>query len=258
MKIAILGCGVMGSAFARQFAKKGYQLVLCDRNPEKAEVLAEEISGQHIPELPISAAKVDIVLLAVKPKELEELAKQVGSLHGKIILSVLAQTSVERLKKHFPKAQIVRCMPNLALSCGESVIALVDDKSLSFNVKRAVEEMLEGMGLIFWVEEEKIDAITALAGSGPAYIIAIVEAMVESGIAMGLRADEALQLSLQAMKGAVALIKEHAGHPGGIRWQISSPSGTTIAGMKVFEENGVRSGLIKTFLAAFQRSQEII
>jgi pyrroline-5-carboxylate reductase len=114
------------------------------------------------------------------------------------------------------------------------------------------------MGKIFWVEEGKIDAVTALAGSGPAFVIEVVEAMVEGGIAMGLHAYEALELALQTMKGAISLLEHHRGHPGDVRWKISAPAGTTIEGVLTLEKEGVRSGIIQTLLATYQRSKELL
>jgi len=255
MKIAIIGVGVMGKAFAEAFAKAGHDVVLCDRNPEKGKALAKIARFEENPKSAVASA--DIVLIAIKPKDLEKLAEKIQGLEGKTVLSILAGVSVSTLMGYFPGAQIVRSMPNLALTCSESVIALVEDKSLDAETTCQVEALLEGLGLVFWTEEKQIDGITALAGSGPAFIIAILEAMVESGILMGLKADDALKLALQTMRGTIALIEGHTGHPGELRWQVSAPAGTTIAGMKAFEENSVRSGLIETFLAAYNRSIEL-
>lgn len=255
MKIAIIGVGVMGTAFANAFTQEGHDVVLCDRNPEKGKALAKV--AEFVKEPSAAVMSADIVLIAIKPKDLKDLAKELGDLKGKIVLSILAGVTVSSLTEYFPGAQIVRSMPNLALTCNESVIALVEENSLTEETKKRVDELLAGLGLVFWAEEKQIDGITALAGSGPAFIIAILEAMVESGILMGLKADSALKLSLQTMRGTIALIEEHTGHPGELRWQVSAPSGTTIAGMKAFEENSVRSGLIETFLAAYNRSKDL-
>lgn len=258
MKIAIIGCGVMGGAFARQFVQKGHDLVLCDHSSKKGEALVQEIGGTYVSDLKEAAKGADLVLLAIKPKDLESTAKEIGPLKGQILLSILSGATVDLLKEYFPGASVIRSMPNLALTCGESVIALVKDSSLPEGDKDQIDQLLEGLGLILWVEEEKINAITALAGSGPAFIFVIIEAMVESGIVLGLRADEALDLTLQTLIGAVALQKANLGHPGALRWQISSPGGTTIAGLKALEESGVRAGIMKTILATFQRTQEML
>lgn len=258
MKVTILGCGVMGSAFARQFSKKKeISIILCDRNRSEGENLAKEIGAKFVFSPLDAAAEGEIILLAIKPKDLKGLAESLKELQGKILLSILAGVSTKTLVSSFPRLHIVRAMPNLALIHGESVIALVDDPQLEKGVKQKLDELLDGLGLIFWTEEAKIDPISALAGSGPAFIVAVIEAMVESGIGMGLRPDESLQLALQTVLGAVALIKHHEGHPAGLRWKISSPAGTTIAGMIYLEESGVRAGLINTFLETYYRNKEL-
>jgi pyrroline-5-carboxylate reductase len=248
MKIAVIGCGVMGSSFARQFAKKGQELVLCDHDAVKGEALAKELGAKFF-EAPKDAFKgADLVLLAIKPKDLEKIKE---GLEGKIVLSILAGTSLSRLKEQFPKAKVVRAMPNLALTQGEAVIALTGEKLAQ------IDQLLTGMGLIFWTQEEKIDAITALAGSGPAFVIAIIEAMIESGIELGLTAAESQQMVLQTILGAVALVKANPGHPGEVRWKIAAPGGTTIAGLAAFEESGIRAGIRKTILATYAKAKTL-
>lgn len=249
MKIAIIGCGVMGSAFARQFSEKKQEVFLCDHAVAKGEALAEELGAKFFTSPKEAVEGADLVLLAVKPKDLQKMS----GLEGKIVLSILAGTSIERLKEQFPKAIVVRAMPNLALTCGEAVIALVGESK----VRQQIDDLLEGMGLIFWTQEEKIDAITAVAGSGPAFVIAMIEAMTESGVEIGLSSAESLELVLQTMIGAVALLKAGKSHPAEVRWKIAAPGGTTIAGLAAFEESGVRAGIRKTILATFQRAKEL-
>lgn len=253
MKVTVIGCGVMGSAFARQFASKGHLLRLCDRNVEKGTHLAIELSAEFIKNPADAAKDADVVLLGIKPKDFEELAGNLGKTGDQIILSMLMGVSLETLKEHFPKSLPIRCMPNLALKYGQSVIALVKDSSLKGGAVSKVETLLDGLGLVFWTDEDKIDPITALTGSGPAFVIGMIEAMVESGIAMGLRSSEAKELSLATIRSALALIENYEGHPGAIRWDISAPAGSTIAGMHAFEEEAVRAGIMNTFLAAYKR-----
>ncbi len=257
MKIAVLGCGVMGSAFARQLAQKGHQLVLCDRNSEKEHTLAKEIGAVFASDPREAIKGVDVIVLAIKPKDIEKIAAVIGKLEGQMLVSIVVSYTVASLKKLFPGGEIIRTMPNLALTRGESVIAVVKDEKLLEVSRKKVDLLLDGMGLIFWTEEGKIDAISALAGSGPAFVIAIIEAMIESGVMMGLKASEAKELVLQTLLGSVALLKSHEGHPGEIRWQISAPAGTTIAGMKALEEGGVRSGVMNTILATYRRTKEL-
>ena len=146
MRVAVLGCGVMGSAFARQLASQGHEVILCDRNRIKGEALMKELecSYQHDPQK--AAAQAELILLAIKPKDLKEL--ELGKLDGRIVLSILAGTKVTELKRVFKGAFVVRCMPNLALTCGESVIALVEDPDLSEEVVAKMNLLLKKMGLV--------------------------------------------------------------------------------------------------------------
>ncbi|NGX40077.1 MAG: Pyrroline-5-carboxylate reductase [Chlamydiae bacterium] len=257
MKVAIIGCGVMGSAFARQLALKGHEMILCDRNSSKTEELAREINGEYIEAPSEAASQAEILLLAIKPKDLGGLAAEIGNVKGKLLFSILTGVSLKDLTNTFPGATIVRAMPNLAITCKEGIIALVSDRALSEEMTAQVDSLLEGMGLVFWTIEEKIDAITALAGSGPAFVLVVIEAMVEAGIVMGLNAEEAMKLAGQTMLGSVGLLFAQEGHPGALKWQISSPGGTTIAGLKALEESGVRIGMMQAILAAHHKSQEM-
>lgn len=242
----------MGSAFARQFAKMGHELKLCDHLAAKGQELAKELGGEFNASPNEAVRGADLVLLAVKP---HDLAKIDEPLDGKIVLSILAGTPLKKLQERFPKAKIVRAMPNLALTCGEAVIALCGD--VSDQVRGLVGELLQGTGLYFWTQEDKIDPITAIAGSGPAFVLAMIEAMVESGIELGLNAAQAQELVLQTILGSIALLKANPVHPGEIRWKIAAPGGTTIAGLAAFEESGVRAGIRKTILATYARAKEL-
>jgi len=256
MKIAILGCGVMGSAFARQLAKQGHQLALCDRRREVGMVLADELGASFFDDPNEAADKAEVVLLAIKPDQIEDISQQLEG-RKRTLLSILAGTSIAEMQEWFPGCQIIRAMPNLALIHGESIIALVGDEDVDEELKRKVSELLDPMGMVFWTEEEKMDAITALAGSGPAFIIAIVEALVEAGIQMGLPVQIARSVALKMIQGAVSLMEHHEGHPGEIRWRISSPKGTTIAGLNALEKEGVRSGIIQTVLASYEKAKDM-
>lgn len=259
MKIAIIGCGVMGSAFAKEFAKH-HTVVLFDQFSQKAEELAERIGGKSCETMEKAIQGTDVILLAVKPKDVTTVASRAGQAFssGQILLSILSGTSVETLSRHFPMATILRLMPNLALTCGKAVIGIVNHEDLSKEVKKTAEGLLSPMGQLFWLPEHKIEGLTALAGSGPAFVYVFIEAMIEGGIAMGLSAEESKELSLQTIEGAVALLKASGKHPGDLRWQISSPGGTTIAGLNEMEACGVRSGVIRTLLATYHRSKEFL
>lgn len=258
MKVAVIGCGVMGRAFAAHFSKK-HPVILFDHQKEKSDSLAKEIEAKSSDSIQKAVQEADVVVLAVKPKDLSAVSQAASSAFSEkqIFVSILAGTSVEDLKKHFPKPHIVRAMPNLALICEKGVIGLVDTPSLEHEVKHKIDALLKGMGLVYWLPESKIDALTALAGSGPAFILVMIEAMMEGGVYMGFTSQEARELVLETMEGTVALLRAGKQHPAEIRAQIASPGGTTIAGLREMESSGVRAGIINTLLAAFKRSKEM-
>ncbi len=243
----------MGSAFAHRWAEKGHQLILCDHSPKKAESLAHETKGKTA-SMKEAAAHAEVILIAVKPKDLREI--QLGELKKEqIVLSILAGVPVHLLKTAIRGGEVIRMMPNLAVKLGEGVLATVAPPEEK--LRGRLRTLFEGLGEIFWVEEEKLEAITALAGSGPAYLLAVAEAMVEAGIAMGLSAQEAEALVLQTGLGTLAMLKDKGGHPGQLLWEISSPGGTTIHGMLAFEEQGVRFGIAKALLEAYRRALQM-
>ena len=148
-------------------------------------------------------------------------------------------------------------MPNLAITCGQGAIALVADESVLEDRKILISDFCEPLGKVYWISETKINAFTSLAGSGPAFVLAMIESMVEAGIAMGFNAQDAQGLTLQMMSGTIALLSSQGDHPGSLRWKISSPGGTTIAGLKRFEEGSIRGNIMNVFLAAYERAKEL-
>lgn len=258
MKIAVIGCGVMGTAFARHFARK-HQVVLCDRDITWARTLSSELQCSCKESLADAVREADAVLLAIKPKDLAGAAQQIASEMGggKLLISILAGTSLPVLKKHFPSASLLRIMPNLALTCGEGVIGIVDHPDLSESTRKQAESLVEGMGLLVWLPENKMEALTALAASGIGLVFMMIEAMVEGGIFMGFNARESKDLVLKTIEGAIALLKKTGQHPAELKLNISSPAGTTIAGLKEMEERGVRSGIINALAASYHRGVQM-
>lgn len=257
MKIAIIGCGVMGTAFAKHFARE-HTILLCDKNHKKASALAKEIGGEAYERFHEAIQSAEVVLLAVKPKDLPEVAKHTASSFSKkqLLISLLAGTSLSVLKKYYPEATILRIMPNIALTCGQAVIGMVDDH-LSHEMKTKGEYLLKGLGLLTWLPENKIEALSALTGSGPAFLFVIIESMIDGGIAMGFTAQESKDYVLKTIEGSVALLKETEKHPGALKWEVASPGGTTIAGLREMESMRVRAGLMNTLLVCYQRNLQM-
>jgi pyrroline-5-carboxylate reductase len=258
MHIAIIGCGKMGTALA-ELLGPSHQLLLYDRDWNWTQQLAQKVNGSPFQQLSEVLTKAQFIFLAVKPQNLKEIAPLMNpSLRkGQIIISLLAGTPLDILKHYFTQPVLVRIMPNLAMRYGAGVVGIVDTPDLSPELKQELQKLLTPLGLIYWLKENQMDALTALTGSGPAFILTLIEAMVETGVAMGFQAENAEHLIIQMLQGCITLLQKTGQHPAELKWQIASPNGTTIAGLRVLERENVRSGLMETFLATYQRAQEL-
>lgn len=258
MKITIIGCGNMGQALAQRLSPTT-QLFFYDHNKEKAEIFEQQGYGTACKNIIEAVCSSEIIILAVKPQNLKQLADLIKEKlkDNQMIVSLLAGTTIETLRNHFPEIKIIRMMPNLPLIYGEGVIGLSLIKTQANEDKELLKKIFEPLGKIYWLDEEKIDALTALAGSGPAFFFSMIEAMVDAGIAMGFSAADAQDLTYQMLKGSLILLEKTTKHPGELKWQIASPQGTTIAGLKRLEELALRGGIINTFLAAYDRAKTL-
>lgn len=258
MKIALIGCGNMGTGLA-ELLSPFHHMLLHDRDWNWTQDLARQVKGEAYASLPEMIESAQMIFLAVKPQNLKEIIPIIHSHLRKdhVLLSLLAGTPLAALKQAFPLPAIVRIMPNLPMCYGAGVVGIVDSPDLPFSLKDDLQKLLAPLGMIYWIKESKIDALTSLTGSGPAFIFSLIEAMTEAGIAMGIEAAEAQELVLQMMRGSLTLLERTGKQPAELKQQIASPNGTTIAGLKVFEKENVRNGLIETFLGAYHRAQEL-
>lgn len=258
MKIAIIGCGVIGSALARHFAHK-HDVLLCDHTLEKSRQLAHEIQAKAY-DNPIKAIEqAEMVVLAFKPKDLASFAAentQAFKPHH-LLVSVLAGTSVALLQRYFPSPLIIRAMPNLPMICGEGIIGFVKTPELSSERRKRVENVFQGLGLLPWLSEEHLEALSAIAGSGPAFVFVIIEAMIESGMKLGFSAEQAREFVLKTIEGSVALLKATGKSPLELKTNVASPGGTTMAGLKVLEDHDIKDIIKKTYQATFLRAREL-
>ena len=259
MKIAIIGCGVMGSAIARHLSKK-HTIILCNRTKEKAQLLAEEIQAEFYPKMGSAIQEAEVVILAVQLKDFYQIAKNMKAdfSEGQILISILSGVSIQMLKHQFPLVNCIRAMPNLALICSQAVIGLSDNGQLPLEIKKKMSLLLEDLGLVIWIPEQKIEALASLNASGLGFVFLLIESMVEGGIFMGFDASEAKELVLKTMEGSIALLRETKKHPAELKWQVCSPEGTTIAGIKTMEEKGVRSGIIEGLIATYQKGLDLL
>jgi len=258
MKITIFGCGNIGKALAERLSPH-HTLFLYDRNHDKAEQIERNGFGHAVKKPKEALQQSDIVILAVKAQSFgDDTAVINGADHAKqMLLSLLPGIPISRLKKQFPNNIIVRMMPNLALAYGEGLIGLCAEEDVSKEERETCTSLCKPLGKTYWLPEAKIDAFTSLAGSGPAFAFAMIESMIDAGITMGFNSKDSTELVVQMLRGSLMMIEKSGKHPGELKWQVASPAGTTISGLNKFEEEAMRSGIIKTFIAAYERAKEL-
>ena len=199
---------------------------------------------------------VDLLIVAVKPKDAE---KTFAALQNKIPATTIITYTVAGLKlaaveKFFLENKIVRIMPNVAVSVGESMTAYTLNKNAA-SIGETIKNFWSTLGRAVEVEEKLMDAVTGLSGSGPAYAFLMIDALSDGGVAAGLPRAQAIELAAQTLLGAAKMVLTSGEHPDVLRDKVTSPAGTTIEGVRVLERGGFRSALIEAVLAATEKSK---
>ena len=248
MEILILGCGNMGGAMLAGWLTAGLPLDLTVVDPVVTEVPAGVRLLRQVP-----AERFDMVLLGIKPQLLGEVAPTLAPVltADTVLLSILAGAELASLAGHFPvNGGIVRVMPNLAAAIGKSPIGLFG-AGLTAEVRAAVTALMEPLGTAEWLAHEAdFDAVTALAGSGPAFVYRFIDALAAGGAALGLDPEQAQRLALSMVEGAAMLAAGSGEAPGELAQRVTSPGGTTAAGLAVLDDGAALERLIAATLRA--------
>lgn len=262
-ELAFIGSGRMARALVRGILASGKwspaNIRCTGARDGTAEALAEACGIQSTYDYDVLLAEASWIILACKPQQLDELPPLLAdSCKDKNLLSILAGTSLDRLKTRFPlAANIVRAMPNTPGMIGEGISAYASLRPLSKTGEATVTDILGALGRVLPLPEEQLNAVTGVSGSGPAYVFEFVAALRDGGIAAGLDPQTAYTLALQTVKGAATLLEAVPETPETHRDWVSSPGGTTLAGLKVMEERGLRETIKATVLAAQRRAEEL-
>jgi len=247
LKLTIIGNGSMAQALANGLYKS-YELEFMIRDLSQAAFLQERYNTTTIP---IKNGDIEgkNILLCIKPYALNEVGT---ALHGKArsLYSILAGTPLESLRNAISSNYTIRAMPNVAASIAQSATTLTGDEAL----KQEAIALFDSIGKTLWVDsEKKLDIATAIAGSGPAFLALIAEAMMDGGVLEGLSRDESMQLVESLFGGFSSLLATK--HPALIKDSVMSPAGTTAAGYRALEKRGVRDAMIKAIHEAFRVTQ---
>jgi len=263
-KIGFIGAGNMAEAMIKGLLHGGtstpQNIVVSDVRPDRLDFIEELFDVSVSEGNPDLVHRADLIVLAVKPQIMETvLIELVDHLDlSKLIISIAAGISLATIESHLKKdLRLIRAMPNIAALVLESATAICPGKHASHDDLKLAKAIFDSVGKTVIIEEELMDAITGLSGSGPAYLFLIIDAMADAGVKVGLSRDDALTLSAQTVLGAAKLLIETGEHPGRLKDKVTSPGGTAIAGLHTLEAGGLRTTLINAVEVATLRSREL-
>ena len=262
--IGFIGCGNMGNALVEGIITSGLRkpqgIITYDQDCSKTQSLQDKF-GLRVATDPASLLQeAGQVFLSVKPQEMHGLLLTfkpfLRSEH--LLISVAAGLNLSFYQAYLGQAQkIIRLMPNTPCLVGKGMIVACSNENVEPQEEQAVIKLLETLGRVITLDEQYFDAVTALSGSGPAYIFLVIEALADGGVEMGLNRDVALLLASQTVLGAAEMCLQTGENPAVLKSRITSPGGTTSAGLLALEEGAIRSSLAKAIVAATQRSKEM-
>lgn len=265
MKLTIIGAGKMGEALARGMLHAGLlvpqDLTLADVAGEQVQALATVLGAQAVTENAVAVNGASVVILAVKPSIVPIACQQIALALAPqtTVLSIAAGVTLRQVAVALQRDDVIlaRAMPNTPCLVGAGAIGLSLASQAPASARETLVRLLSSLGLVVEVPEALLDAVTALSGSGPAYIAILMEALADGGVLMGLPRATAEQLAAQTVMGTARLVQETGQHPAQVKDAVSSPGGTTIAGIAALEEQGFRNAIISAVRAAAMRARAL-
>ncbi len=264
LTVGFIGAGRMATALAQGLISAGFvsadRVVATDVVPAALDIFAEQTTARVVASTSAVISESDVVFLAVKPQQMTQVLQVLSTLleDRHLIISIAAGLSLSVYEKALgADCRIIRVMPNTPCLVGACAAGFSIGGSATAEDSKLVEAMLATVGIAVQVDEKLLDAVTGLSGSGPAYAYQIIEALSDGGVRVGLPRDIATKLAAQTLLGAARMVLETGQHPGELKDAVTSPGGTTIAGLHALESGGLRGTLMNAVQAATQRSKEL-
>ncbi len=260
--VAILGAGVMGESLLSGLVRAGREtssLLVGEKRLQRATELAEKY-GVRVVENRVAAAEADTVVIVVKPQDMADLLTDIAPVlrSGQLLVSLAAGVTTTFIETHVPDGvAVVRVMPNTPALVDEGMAAISPGTHCDDDHLARAEALLSATSKVLRVPENQQDAVTAISGSGPAYLFFVVEAMIEAGVHLGLPRPTATELVVQTVVGSAKLLRETGEHPTVLREQVTSPGGTTAAAVRQLEDHKVRAAFLTAMEAARDRSRDL-
>lgn len=264
MVFGFIGTGNMGGALARaaRHAVDGSRILLANRSPEKARVLATVLEAAAVDSKEI-AGKADYILLGVKPQMMGGVLEEIGPVLAErkspfTLVTMAAGLTIARIQElaggNYP---VIRIMPNTPVYVGQGMVLYTCSENTGEETLQTFLEAFAWAGRFSSIPESRMDAGSAVSGCGPAFADLFLEALADGGVACGLPRDQALELAAQMLIGSASLVLETSLHPGVLKDAVCSPGGTTIQGVRRLEESGFRGAVMNAVIAAYERTLEL-
>ena len=266
--VGCIGSGNMGTALMKGASKEAGpgNIGFFDIDKPKLQAAAASLGSRIFASNTDAVEKGDFVFLAVKPQILKNVLEEIAPAVKKrqsgekalVLVSMAAGWSIEKIQGVLGlKAAVVRIMPNTPALISRGVIVMAPSAEVPAEKTSQLEKILSGAGLVDRLDEKYLDAVTGLSGSGPAFVYLFIEALADGGVRAGLPRDKALRYAAQTVLGSAAMVLETGEHPGVLKDMVTSPGGTTIAGVAALENGGLRAAAINAVEAAWKRASEL-
>ncbi len=263
-KVGFIGSGNMGEALIKGLTAanvvRGEMIWASDVRGDRLKEIAGTYGIKLAPDNLHLVREADVVIMAVKPQIMAPVLREIASVFSrrKLMISLAAGVSTESIRASLGKdGRLIRVMPNTPALVLEGVTAIAKAEGLEPEDMDVAGEIFSAVGRVVVLDESLMDAVTGLSGSGPAYVALVIESLADGGVKMGLDRITAMTLATQTVLGAAKLLLETRLHPGALKDMVSSPGGTSIAGVAALEEGGIRTTFIKAVERATQRSKEL-
>ncbi len=257
MNIGVIGAGNMGGAYIGALGDEN--VFFLELNDQKAQEVEKNYGAKRAVDMEELLKKSDFIIIAVKPDIVEKVLLEMKkyNLSDKIIISLVLGINIKFYEKILgDTVKIVRVMPNTPTLVKKGICGYCFNENIDADSGDSVRNILKSTGEALEVPENKLDIVTALSGSGPAYVFLIINALAEGGVKLGMSKQDSLKFVLETFIGAASMIKETGIHPEQLKDMVTSPGGSTAAGLFKMEENGVRKAMIETVLETYKKAQE--
>lgn len=263
-KIAFVGGGAMGEAILKGILNAkladGSDITVSDPSEQRREYLQNQYGINTTAENTLAVKKADTVILAVKPQMADAaITREVAQVipEAAVVISIMGSVDLKKLHELIPGRAIIRVMPNTPLAVGAGMTAIAPDEKASKEMVAKTNAIFGSCGEVVEVQESAMEAVTAVSGCGPGYVFMLIDALADAGVNAGLPRNLAIKLAAQTFAGAGKMAVETGLHPAQLRDQVTSPGGTTIAGIHALESHGVRGAMFDAVLAVLDRSEKL-